>query len=113
VTTYGTEVPHVLRLLQEKPTLADRVTPYLPIIKAQVVHAVRHEMALTLGDVLERRTHIHLLAADQGLGAAESVADLMATELSWTPKERTTQITGYRNQVASNRRWRSVPLVPQ
>jgi glycerol-3-phosphate dehydrogenase len=113
VTTYGTEVPHVLRLLPEKPTLADRITPHLPIIKAQVVHAARHEMALTLGDVLERRTHVQLLAADQGLGAAESVADLMATELSWTPEERTTQIAGYRNQVASSRRWRSVPLVPQ
>lgn len=113
VTTYGTEVPHVLRLLQEKPTLADRITPHLPIIKAQVVHAVRHEMALTLGDVLERRTHVHLLAAAQGLGAAESVADLMAAELSWTPEERTTQIAHYRNQVASSRRWRSVPLVPQ
>jgi glycerol-3-phosphate dehydrogenase len=106
VATYGTEVTRVLRLLEEEPTLAERITPDLPVIKAQAVHAVRHEMALTLGDVLERRTHVQTLAADQGLGAAESVADLMAAELGWTPEEREAQIARYRHEVALSRRWR-------
>jgi len=109
VATYGTEVPHVLRLLEEEPALAERITPDLPVIKAQAVHAVRHEMALTLEDVLERRTHVLTLAADQGLSAAEPVADLMAAELGWTPEERTAQIARYRHEVALSRRWRPVP----
>ena len=107
VAAYGTEVTHVLRLLEEEPTLAERITPDLPVIKAQAVHAVRHEMALTLGDVLERRTHVQPLAADQGLGAAESVADLMAAELGWTPEERAAQIARYRHEVALSHRWRN------
>jgi glycerol-3-phosphate dehydrogenase len=109
VATYGTEVPRMLRLLEEDPTLAERITPDLPVIKAQAVHAVRHEMALTLEDVLDRRTHVLTLAADQGLSAAEPVADLMAAELGWTPEERTAQIARYRHEVALSRRWRPVP----
>lgn len=109
VATYGTEVSRVLGLLEEDPTLAERITPDLPALKAQVIHAVHHEMALTLEDVLERRTHVLNLAADQGLGAAEPVADLMAAELSWTPQERAAEIARYRREVASSRRWRPAP----
>jgi glycerol-3-phosphate dehydrogenase len=109
VATYGTEVPRMLRLLEEEPALAGQITPDLPVVKAQAVHAVRHEMALTLEDVLERRTHVLTLAADQGLGAAEPVADLMAAYLGWTPEERTAQTARYRHQVALSRRWRPVP----
>jgi len=105
VATYGTEVTRVLKLLEEEPTLAERITPDLPVIKAQAVHAVRHEMALTLGDVLERRTHVLTLAADQGQDAAESVADLMAAELGWTPEERAAQIARYRHDAALSHRW--------
>lgn len=105
VATYGTETPRVLKLLEEEPSLAERITPDLPAIKARVVYAVRHEMALTLGDVLERRTHVQTLAADQGWGAAEAIADLMAAELGWTPVERAAQIARYRQEAALSRHW--------
>jgi glycerol-3-phosphate dehydrogenase len=106
VATYGTEVTHLLILLMKRPTLAERIIPDLPVIKAQVMHAIRHEMALTLEDVLNRRTPIATCAADQGLGMAEAVASWMAAELGWTIEERAVQVAAYRHQVAMSRRWR-------
>ncbi len=106
VTTYGSEVSQVLMLLAEQPTLAECITPDLPVIKAQVVHAIRQEMALTLTDILDRRTHVMTRAADQGLGAVQAMADLMVAELGWTPAERAAQVAAYRQAVATSRRWR-------
>ncbi len=107
VATYGTEVVQLLTLIAKKPALAERITPELPVIKAQVIHAVQREMALTLIDVMDRRTHIMTHAADQGMQAAESVARLMATELRWTPRERVAQIAFYHREVAMSRYWRN------
>jgi glycerol-3-phosphate dehydrogenase len=111
VTTYGPELPSVLKLLREAPALAERLTPALPVIKAQVLHAIRHEMALTLEDILDRRTHIMIQAADQGLAVVETVASLMAAELGWTAKECAAQVAAYQRQVTLSRYWRERTLV--
>ena len=74
---------------------------------AQVVYAMRQEMAVNLVDVLDRRTHLFALARDQGLAAAGPVAEVMAAELGWTPATRAAQIEQYRREVALSRRWRS------
>ncbi len=107
VATYGTEVSQLLTLIAKMPALAERITPELPVIKAQVIHAVRHEMALTLIDVMDRRTHIMTHATDQGLHTVESVARLMAAELGWTPREQVAQRTSYHRAVAMSRSWRN------
>jgi glycerol-3-phosphate dehydrogenase len=106
VTTYGAEVTPLLMLLLRRPILAERLTPDLPVIKAQVMHAIRHEMALTLEDVLARRTPMMACAADQGLDVAEPVARWLAAEMGWTVEERIAQVASYRHQVAMSRRWR-------
>ncbi len=106
VATYGSEAPQVLSLLGGRPELAERLTAELPVIQLQVVYATRHEMAVNLVDVLDRRTHLLALARDQGLAAAEPVAQVMAAELGWTPEVRAAQIAQYQRQVALSRRWR-------
>ena len=106
VATYGSEAPRVLDLVACQPALAARLTPELPVIMAQVVYALRQEMAVNLVDVLDRRTHLLALARDQGLAAAVPVADVMAAELGWTPATRAAQLEHYRREVALSRRWR-------
>ncbi len=64
-------------------------------MKAEVVFAVRHEMARTLGDVLARRTHVALLDRDQARSAVPAVAALMARELGWDNEETARQIARY------------------
>ena len=105
--TYGSETPQVLGLAACQPALAARLTAELPVIMAQVVYAMRQEMAVNLVDVLDRRTHLFALARDQGLAAAGPVAEVMAAELGWTPATRAAQIEQYRREVALSRRWRS------
>src|SRR5450830_1582273 len=65
----------VLSLVDEDGTLADRLSPDIPYIKAQVRFAVEGEMAKTLDDFMVRRTEIFYYAPDQGLSAAPDVAN--------------------------------------
>ena len=51
---------------------------------AQVVHAIRHEMARTLNDILLRRTGLGTLG-DPGDAALKSIAELASRELGWEP----------------------------
>jgi glycerol-3-phosphate dehydrogenase len=60
----------------------DRLDPRLPYCAAQVVWAVRREMARTVEDVLARRLRALFLDAEAALAAAPRVAELLASELS-------------------------------
>jgi glycerol-3-phosphate dehydrogenase len=57
-------------------------------------------MALTLMDVLTRRTHIAALVPDQARGVAPIVAELLARELGWDAAETERQIADYYRLVA-------------
>jgi len=59
---------------------------------------VRHEMALTLDDVLTRRTRARLADRAATLAAARSVAALLATELHWSPDEVEQQVAHFTAQ---------------
>ena len=61
--------------------MAEKFDPDLPYIGAEVVWAVREEMARTVEDVLTRRTRALLLGARASIEAAPRVAELMAREL--------------------------------
>lgn len=92
---YGGAVGRVLRLTGEQPALAEPVAPGLSLIKAQVLHAAREEMAVTVSDVLDRRTHVLHTTVDHGRGAAPAVADLLAAELGWTALQRAGHLAAY------------------
>ncbi|MGH2479196.1 MAG: glycerol-3-phosphate dehydrogenase/oxidase [Ktedonobacteraceae bacterium] len=96
---YGTEMRAIFRLIEEDPTLAERLIADLPYIRAQVVHACRAEMAMTPYDLLARRTSIILEDRQRGLDIVEGVADLMTRELHWSPEQRTRLVEEYRSAV--------------
>jgi glycerol-3-phosphate dehydrogenase len=100
---YGAEARLVEEILDEDPTLGELLVPGLPYLRAEAVHAVRHEMARTLDDVLARRTRARLLARDDSAAAADDVAELMAPELGWDDAERARQVKEYRAAVAAER----------
>ena len=81
LSVYGTDAPAVQELATLDPALAEKIHPDLPYIKAEVVWAVREEMARTVEDVLSRRTRGLLLGARASIEAAPVVADLLAREL--------------------------------
>jgi glycerol-3-phosphate dehydrogenase len=106
---YGTEANHVLDLLDDDPDLAGPLVPGLPYLRAEAVHAVRHEMACSVDDVLSRRTRARLLARDASAAAAESVAAVLAPELGWDAAETQRQADTYRAGVAHERESAQLP----
>jgi glycerol-3-phosphate dehydrogenase len=107
VDAYGTGYADVLAHAEGDKRLYEPLIAGLPYLKVEVVHAVRHEMALTLEDALGRRTHILDQDRDQGLKIAAEVAALMGAELGWSDREQARQVDHYQQVVEQTRRWRS------
>lgn len=78
---HGSEYPWVLKYIEEYPGWADTIgTSH--VIKAEIVYAVREEMARKLGDVVLRRTD---LGAGEypGETALKTCAEIMGKKLGW------------------------------
>ena len=93
--TFGSNANTVLDLVNEDKSLRERLIPDLPYLHAEVVYACRAEMAMTLEDVLARRTRIILEDAERGAGVAAEVAALMARELGWSSDHTRAQVEKY------------------
>jgi glycerol-3-phosphate dehydrogenase len=79
---YGTGLGDVLKVAGGRPEWLQAVAGQEAVLRAEVLHAVRHEMALTLADVVLRRTELGS-GEYPGEAAAQDVAAIMAGELGW------------------------------
>ncbi len=57
------------------------------VIEAEILHGIRHEMALSLSDIVFRRTDLGT-AGHPGTAVLESAAAIAATELGWSAARR-------------------------
>ena len=80
---YGSDREEILNLLEEDPGLGEQISESLSIIRAQVVWAVRKEMARSVEDFLSRRTRAIQLDARESIRMAPVVAEIMARELGY------------------------------
>ncbi len=80
VGRHGGETPAVLALASGRPDLLEPLVPGLPHLKVEALWAARHEMAVTVDDVLSRRTRARLRRAAAAADAAPGVAALLAAE---------------------------------
>jgi hypothetical protein len=78
---YGTDLDGIRSLIIEEPSLRSPIDASLPYCFAQVVYAIRYEMARSLEDVLSRRTRALLLDSQAALRAAPEVARILSREL--------------------------------
>jgi glycerol-3-phosphate dehydrogenase len=83
--------------------LAQPVIADLPDLLAETVYAVRREQALTLGDVLLRRTRLGLLAGRELLAgeAVPRVAAAVGGELGWDPERVGRETDAFRAEAAA------------
>ncbi len=107
---YGGEAAVVQAMIAADPALGEPLVPGLPYRKAEVLYAVRYEMATTLDDVLSRRTRARLLARDATAAAAADVAALIAPELGWSADRTAEEVALYRAAAAHER---EVPGLPE
>ncbi|MEX1008951.1 MAG: glycerol-3-phosphate dehydrogenase/oxidase [Acidimicrobiia bacterium] len=98
---YGTESAAVRALVDADPALGEPLVRGLAYLRAEAVYAVRHEMALTLDDVLARRTRARVLSRSASADAAPAVAELLAPELGWSDSEREREVCAYTQAVAA------------
>jgi glycerol-3-phosphate dehydrogenase len=103
VSHHGAEVERILQRVEADPSSGE----VLPgqVLRAEIAHALDEEMALTLEDVLERRTRLLLFDSQQGLGCAEAVAGAAAARLGWDRARTAAELDAYRGLAASLRRF--------
>ena len=101
LAVYGSDAGEIQKLVHENPKLGERLHRSLPYVQAEVVWAVRHEMARTIEDVLARRMRALFLNARAALEMAPTVAELMAGEMGWEEAENGKQLNAFQG-VASN-----------
>jgi glycerol-3-phosphate dehydrogenase len=81
LASYGTDRAGIEEIICTEPALSEALHPALIYCGAEVVWAVRAEIARTLEDVLARRTRALFLNAKAAIAMAPRVAALMAREL--------------------------------
>lgn len=95
LSNYGTDAIHIQKLITAHPELGAHLSTSLGIIKAQVIWAVREEMARTVEDFLARRVRALLLDARESIRIAPETARLMAQELNLPEAWEQQQIQEY------------------
>ena len=103
VGRYGSEAAAVANLVRREPALGERIVPGFPVIAAEVVHQARREMAMTVADVMIRRTHLYHTHPGQAADEASAVARLLGRELEWNEATAEGQAQAYRDEAARMR----------
>jgi len=98
---YGENVFEIFKLLDYDPTLKEGVLPGRFPMRAEVVYAIKDEMALTLTDFLRRRSRLFFLPQG-GLDMLDGVAQVYQDYLHWSDDEIEHQKQDYRLEVERN-----------
>ena len=77
-SSYGTDAVHIKQLIQQDPEMGMPIAEGHSYCKAEIIWSVREEMAMTVEDILARRSRLLFLDAEKAIAAALPVAQLMA-----------------------------------
>ena len=80
---YGADIPAIKALMESDKRMAEKLHPKYDYTVAEVVWAVREEMALDVEDVLARRVRLLFLDARVAVEIAPKVAQIIARELGY------------------------------
>lgn len=108
---HGDQARAVAIMLEREPDLGEPLVSGLPYPKAEALYAVRYEMAMTLDDVLSRRTRALLLDREASARAAPAVASLIGPELGWDTAEAERQLEAFSQLVERLRTAASDPAL--
>ncbi len=91
VYTYGSEYRRILAYIDEEPACAQPVKEGAPVLRAEVIHAIREEQATDLASVVMRRTELGS-AGHPGGECLKSCATIMAGELNWDDSKMSSEL---------------------
>ncbi|HYB41809.1 MAG TPA: glycerol-3-phosphate dehydrogenase/oxidase [Candidatus Methylomirabilis sp.] len=105
IETYGRGYARVVELARKLADGTERLCPSNPEIVAQLHHAVTDELAVSLQDVLLRRTGIGQSSC-LGLDCAEAIGGRMAELLGWSGRRLDAELSAYHQSVDRSLRFR-------
>jgi glycerol-3-phosphate dehydrogenase len=105
VRLYGTGSRRLLARVEQNGRSGELLPGPPAVLRAEIEMTLDEEMALTLEDVLERRTRLLLFGAEQGLACAEAVAAIAAARLGWDRERTAAELASYRALAESLRRF--------
>lgn len=91
IYNYGTRYAPVLELMDQSQDLRERLSPQEEVLAAEVVQAVRAEMAVHVADVVRRRTELGSARCPTD-AELRRCAELMAGELGWDGEQIAAEI---------------------
>ncbi|HTR93580.1 MAG TPA: glycerol-3-phosphate dehydrogenase/oxidase [Trebonia sp.] len=112
IARYGSAASEVLDAIRAERSLARPLADGYPYLRAEVSHAVTHEGALHIEDVLARRVRLLIESSDAGASAAPEVAVIMGGLLGWSRRRRAAEIRRYLDFAAANAAALAAPAVP-
>ena len=92
---HGACADEVRLLAQANSDLATPLAGELGYLTAEAVHAVTHQGALDLDDILSRRMRVSIEAPDRGRAAAAAIAPLVAPPLGWSEARAAEEVDRY------------------
>jgi glycerol-3-phosphate dehydrogenase len=90
IMNHGKEIHEIIAAGRKEDTL-QKVTAERNVLNAEIDHAIHHEMAITLDDLLFRRTGLGTIG-HPGIPAITHCASRMADVLGWSTAEKNRQI---------------------
>ena len=103
LTRYGSEVTDVLALGAQDPSWVRPVKEWAGYLPAEIVYGVQVEGAMSLKDLLVRRTHLAIELPDGAVAVAPAIAALVAPLLGWDEAEIARQIHAHEAEVLADR----------
>ena len=93
--TFGTAAKDILDLVKVDKSLGEHIIPEHPMIKAEVVYAIREELAATIEDVLARRLGVQFFTWRGARDAAATVGAILGAELGWDDDQTQSSVNAY------------------
>ena len=90
IMCYGSKIDDFLSSIKDNSELSMPICNHQPDLLGQVLWAIKHEQAVTLDDILYRRTSLGLLGIKHQ--ELSNVAKLMAKELQWSAEQLQQQL---------------------
>ena len=98
IKRYGAGYQMIQKFVNDDATLAEPITPSLPFTKAELLYAYWGEMAITLDDLLWRRTRIGWTRG-QGVDIAPKIAQFLGKKNNWSDTRIAAEIKTYREHI--------------
>jgi len=100
---YGSDIFEFGSLIKENPELRKPISDGAQYLGIEIYFAASHEGAMSVSDVLLRRTRIFFESGDYGLSSTARVAEIISPLLGWSAEQAQASIREYEDLVQAER----------